>query len=131
MKLTKKSVAGTVGAAALLASVGLGLSSVAQAAPVTSTKPPVAAPAVASVSANTADAETADSAKDTDTLQQGDQTTPDTGTSAEAAAGTESTTESAAGTETASETGPSDGNDGGHADAPGADVNHEGGANEK
>lgn len=127
MKLTKKSVAGTVGAAALLASVGLGLSSVAQAAPVTSTKPPVAAPAVASVSATTADAETADSAKDTDTLQQGDQSTPDTGTAAE----TESTTESAAGTEAASETGPSDGNDGGHADAPGADVNHEGGANEK
>lgn len=127
MKLTKKSVAGTVGAAALLASVGLGLSSVAQAAPVTSTKPPVAAPVVASVSPTAGDAETADSAKDTDTLQQGDQTTPDTGTAAE----TESTTESAAGTETASETGPSDGNDGGHADAPGADVNHEGGANEK
>ena len=131
MKLTKKTVAGTVGAAALLASVGLGLTSVAQAAPATATKPPVAAPAVASVSPTAGDAETADSAKDTDTLQQGDQTTSDTGTSAEAAAGTESTTEPAAGTETASETGPSDGNDGGHADAPGVDVNHEGGADEK
>ena len=96
MKLTKKSVAGTVGVAALLASAGLGLTSVAQAAPANTTKPPVAAPAVASVS-------------------------PDTGTAAETAAGTE----------TASETGPSDGNDGGHADAPGVDVNHEGGADEK
>ena len=123
MKLTKKGVAGTVGAAALLASVGLGLGSVAQAAPATST----ILPAVAAVSATTADAETADSAKDTDSLQEGDQTTPDTGTAAE----TESTTESAAGSEPASETGPSDGNDGGHADAPGADVNHEGGADEK
>ncbi|MEO6205686.1 MAG: hypothetical protein ABIO67_09925, partial [Mycobacteriales bacterium] len=62
---------------------------------------------------------------DTDTLQEGNQTSPDVPGAADAAepAGTEKAD--------ASETGASDGNDGGHADVEGVDVNHEGGADEK
>ena len=53
-------------------------------------------------------------AADTDNVQEGDQTTQDGPGAAEAP-----------------ETGPSDGNDGGHADPEGVDVNHEGGPDEK
>ena len=59
-------------------------------------------------------ASTAAADTDTDNVQEGDQTTQDGPGAAEAP-----------------ETGPSDGNDGGHADPEGVDVNHEGGPDEK
>ncbi len=79
---------------------------------------------------------------DTDTVQQGDQTTPDLPGAADATetviSGTSAATKSApkgtsgAASEAASsESGVSDGNDGGHQDAEGIDVNHQGDANEK
>ncbi len=53
-------------------------------------------------------------------------------TSVKSAAAETPVTETPDGTESgASETGASDGNDGGHADPEGVDVNHEGGADEK
>ena len=59
-------------------------------------------------------------AKDTDNVQSGDQTTPDTGTAASSA---ESSAENSA--ESSSETGtPSDG-PGGHADPAGSSVDHQ------
>jgi hypothetical protein len=93
-------------------------------------------------------------ATDGDNVQQGDQTTPDVPGAVEApeATSTTSARQSASvtsapaasatgetpGTETpdatessASESGTSDGNDGGHADPEGVDVNHVGGADEK
>jgi hypothetical protein len=95
-------------------------------------------------------------ATDGDNVQERDQSTPDVpgaveapeATSSKVAAQSTSTSVKAAaaksaaaetpGTETpdgteagVSETGASDGNDGGHADPEGVDVNHEGGAGEK
>ncbi|MDQ6778370.1 MAG: hypothetical protein M3071_19610 [Actinomycetota bacterium] len=55
---------------------------------------------------------------DKDNVQSGDQKAPDTTTKATELPGVETTTE------TSSETGPSDG-PGGHADAPGATVDHQ------
>ena len=85
---------------------------------------------------------------DGDTLQEGDQTTPDVPGAVDAAeapetAGSETAEEvgpalvetADTGTEAnesaTAESGPSDGNDGGHEDPAGADVNHVGGPNEK
>jgi hypothetical protein len=124
-KLTAVAVV-TVG----LAAVGIGnaVASQPQAKP---QAPAVTAPAKAAVAPAVAPAaRPAVTTADADTLQQGDQTTPD-------APGTaESTTEAPGAPETAEapgapETGPSDGNDGGHADPEGANVDHVGGPNEK
>ncbi|MDQ6607275.1 MAG: hypothetical protein M3Z06_12095 [Actinomycetota bacterium] len=61
-------------------------------------------------------------AVDKDNIQSGDQKTPDRTTKATELPGVESTTETTS--ETSSETAPSDG-PGGHADAPGATVDHQ------
>ena len=74
---------------------------------------------------------------DGDTLQEGDQTTPDVPGAVDAAeapetAGSETADTGTEANESATaESGPSDGNDGGHEDPAGADVNHVGGPNEK
>jgi len=88
-------------------------------------------------------------ATDGDNVQEGDQTTPDVpgaveapeatstkgaaqSTSVKSAAAETPGTETPDGTESgSSESGASDGNDGGHADPEGVDVNHVGGADEK
>lgn len=78
----------------------------------------------------TAPADTAGPA-DTDNVQEGDQTTPDTAAEATETTGSETASSETASSETAGESAVDDGNDGGHADPEGVDVNHEGGADEK
>lgn len=121
MRLTKKRVAAAAGVATSLAVVGFAVTPVAQAAQHTAVRSSVSSPPTSN------DKESADAAKDADTLQQGDTTAPDAGAPQQTAGGNEPGTEATSGNESAG----SDGNDGGHADPPGVDVNHEGGAGER
>jgi hypothetical protein len=84
---------------------------------------PASAPSKAPV---TAPAPSAKAPADTDTLQQGDQTTPDTPGASEKP-GAETPDESGADTEKARPEEPGDQNlpGGGHADAPGQNVDHQ------
>ena len=131
MKLNKIAVATAVGATAVLVTAGMGIASASQKSSTLPTSPSTVVNSPAAPAAGTADTETADSATDTDTIQSGDQRTPDTGSTTETKDAIESTSETGASETGASETGASYGNDGGHQDPAFATWEGEGGANEK
>jgi hypothetical protein len=114
MKLNKIGLGAAAGTAALVALGGMGVVS-AQAA----TRTPAA-----SVAPGTSHSEASSPGTDTD---------PTVNDKADTAGSSESASETASegAGETAAEAGVSDGNDGGHQDQPGVDVNHVGGADEK